>query len=86
MGIESWPDETTYQGSYKLGKKHGRGTFTWGNRKSKKTGKQETYVGEFQNDLFHGQGRYEWADGRIYDGEWVEGKMEGKGEFIWPGM
>ncbi|CAD8110971.1 unnamed protein product [Paramecium sonneborni] len=83
IGKETWPDQTTYQGQYKMGKKNGRGTFIWGNRKSQKTGKEESFIGDFQNDLFHGVGRYEWPDGRIYDGEWVEGKMEGKGEFIW---
>jgi len=34
--------------------------------------------------LFEGEGKYEWADGRVYEGAWVGGKMEGQGVFTWP--
>ena len=69
-GIETWPDGTTYQGSYEMGKKNGVGKFSWNDT-------NEMYQGYFKDDQFHGQGRYEWADGRIYDGEWLSGKMNG---------
>jgi hypothetical protein len=33
----------------------------------------------------HGKGVYTWADGRTYKGEWKNNKMDGQGEFTWPG-
>jgi hypothetical protein len=30
------------------------------------------------------EGIYKWADGRNYNGQWVNNKMEGHGVFIWP--
>ena len=32
----------------------------------------------------HGKGKYIFADGREYDGEWVNNKLHGKGRFKWP--
>ena len=32
----------------------------------------------------HGRGIFTWADGRRYDGEYVDDKKEGHGVFIWP--
>ena len=34
----------------------------------------------------NGNGVYSYKDGRTYDGDWVENKMEGLGIFIWPGI
>jgi hypothetical protein len=31
----------------------------------------------------HGKGKYEYADGGTYEGEWVDGKMHGKGHKIY---
>lgn len=28
-------------------------------------------------------GLYKWSDGRTYDGEWRNNKMDGHGEFFW---
>lgn len=32
----------------------------------------------------HGRGKYLWADGRMYEGDWLQGKPSGKGKFSWP--
>lgn len=29
-------------------------------------------------------GVYQWSDGRKYEGEWKNNKMEGYGSFTWP--
>lgn len=29
-------------------------------------------------------GIYQWADGRCFNGEWKNNKMEGRGVFTWP--
>ena len=31
-----------------------------------------------------GVGYYVWPDGRIYEGEFIVGKKNGKGKFFWP--
>lgn len=35
-------------------------------------------------DKKHGKGDYRWADGRIYSGEWLEGKQHGIGFMLYP--
>ena len=32
----------------------------------------------------HGSGVFTWADGRRYEGEYVDDKKEGHGVFKWP--
>ena len=31
----------------------------------------------------HGRGLFIWADGRKYEGSYVDDKKEGEGEFVW---
>jgi hypothetical protein len=33
-------------------------------------------------DKKHGNGVYTWADGRKYDGQWVNGKQHGIGKYV----
>lgn len=35
-------------------------------------------------DKKHGEGDYKWADGRIYRGNWYNGKQQGEGYMIFP--
>lgn len=30
-----------------------------------------------------GQGKYIWADGSIYEGEWLDNRINGSGIYIW---
>ena len=41
--------------------------------------------GRKQTTLFvpHGHGRQHWEDGSKYDGEWMDGKAEGRGTFVY---
>ena len=32
----------------------------------------------------HGYGIFNWADGRIYEGQYLEDKKEGEGILTWP--
>ena len=32
----------------------------------------------------HGKGKFSWADGRHYDGEYINDKKHGYGVFSWP--
>ena len=67
-----------YSGGYKNGKKHGQGTYTYGNG-----GK---YVGEFRNDKRHGQGTYTPSPngkfaGSKFVGEYRNGRANGQGTY-----
>ncbi len=44
----------------------------------------DTYEGRFLNGLPDGRGKYTWADGRIFEGSWKDGIMEGQGTMIYP--
>ena len=69
---------------YKRGKKHGEGRFVWAD--------ESIYNGNFFDNNIHGFGGlcglyfigvYQWSDGRTYEGEWKNNKMDGKGTFSW---
>lgn len=62
-----------YEGSCKKGLAHGKGIATG----------IDTYKGKFKNGFPHGQGVYTWKNGDIYDGNWKEGKRDGKGEMYY---
>ena len=65
-----------YVGEWKDDKKHGQGTYTFGNESQWAGGK---YVGEWKDDKKHGQGAYtfgnqsQWA-GDKYVGEFIDDK------------
>eukprot|EP01017_Pseudomicrothorax_dubius_P022531 TRINITY_DN24394_c0_g1_i1.p1 TRINITY_DN24394_c0_g1~~TRINITY_DN24394_c0_g1_i1.p1 ORF type:complete len:157 (+),score=43.88 TRINITY_DN24394_c0_g1_i1:284-754(+) len=42
------------------------------------------YIGEKVNDLRHGKGKLFYVNGGVYDGEWLEGKMDGFGTLFFP--
>ena len=46
--------------------------------------KQMNYSdGKKQTMLPHGYGKQQWEDGSKYDGEWIDGKAEGRGTFVY---
>ncbi|KAL6517710.1 hypothetical protein OROMI_033411 [Orobanche minor] len=44
----------------------------------------DMYVGNLRGMIAHGKGKYKWSDGTVYDGDWEEGRMTGKGKIFWP--
>ncbi|KAI4367440.1 hypothetical protein MLD38_023179 [Melastoma candidum] len=44
----------------------------------------DVYRGGVQGALLHGKGTYRWGDGTVYEGDWEEGTLTGKGKIIWP--
>ena len=50
-------DGSKYEGSYKEGKKHGTGTYTWIDGSK--------YEGLWRDNKISGTGTYTWLDGRV---------------------
>ena len=61
-----------YTGECKKGKAAGKG---------KATG-TDSYDGDFVAGLPHGKGTYTWANGNVFNGEFLNGKKEGKGILV----
>lgn len=61
----------TYEGEWKDGKRHGKGTMTYACG--------DIYYGEFIYDKRHGKGTITYACGNIYVGQWENNKRNGKG-------
>ncbi|EKX51869.1 hypothetical protein GUITHDRAFT_92528 [Guillardia theta CCMP2712] len=70
-------DGRVYEGEWKDGKQHGKGTF-----KSADGG--GVYQGEWMNGVKHGRGKSSSSDGHVYDGEWRNNKKEGRGKHVRP--
>jgi hypothetical protein len=43
----------------------------------------ELLPGQYGNDNRNGKGTYYYANGNIYTGGWIDGKMAGQGVFVW---
>ena len=70
-GQEIFSNGSIFTGFYLAGKKK-HGKFMWKNG--------NYYQGDFYNDIFHGYGIYKWGNERTYEGNWKDGKMDGKGK------
>lgn len=66
----------SYEGTFEHGKRHGKGTYTWG-----KTG--ATFVGTYKDGVKHGQGKMTFPDKSTYEGGWVNEVIEGTGRYIY---
>lgn len=74
-GTFLYPDGSRYEGYWINDVRQGRGKYTYPNG--------DTYEGEWANNNRHGQGVYRYAaTGSLYQGLWVQGKMEDAGELI----
>eukprot|EP00397_Hematodinium_sp_SG-2012_P042599 GEMP01047159.1.p1 GENE.GEMP01047159.1~~GEMP01047159.1.p1 ORF type:complete len:265 (+),score=40.28 GEMP01047159.1:234-1028(+) len=66
---------TTYQGQFVSGDKHGGGVLHWVDGRR--------YSGQFRQDRFHGQAVMSWPDGRHYVGQYFDNRKYGEGTFTW---
>ncbi|MDB0065887.1 hypothetical protein N9F19_01220 [Gammaproteobacteria bacterium] len=71
FGTINYDSGDKYVGEWKEGKKHGQGTYTFGNQ-SQWAG--EKYVGEIKDGNYHGQGTYAFADGEQLTGYYLNDK------------
>ena len=63
--------ESVYEGEYRDGKRHGRGTLTFASG--------ARYEGEYRDGNRHGHGTYTFADGDSYEGPFRDDKAHGHG-------
>ena len=64
----------TYKGKCKKGLAHGKGLAVG----------IDTYEGRFSEGRPSGKGKYTWADGRIFEGTFKDGIMDGQGTMTYP--
>jgi len=76
-GTQLWVEhDRTYEGHFSSGHVHGDGRMSWISPHG-----WFVYEGQYVMDIKHGTGKFTWPDGRIYDGDWREGKRWGKGDY-----
>lgn len=80
VGEVSFPDNSRYNGEFMAGKMHGKGVFQWRNAQPGRC--DEKYDGDYQYGKKHGNGKFTFSSGNVYDGQWVNGKREGRGILV----
>ncbi|CAK8986009.1 unnamed protein product [Durusdinium trenchii] len=70
----TYQDGSTYTGMIKEGKRHGHGVWQ---------SKNCQYEGQWKADAQDGQGRQTWSDGRVYEGQFQNGRFSGTGKMVW---
>jgi hypothetical protein len=65
------PNGEVYEGEFRQGKRHGRGTYTWSDGR--------TYNGEFCDGIIQGHGRYTVGNGDVYSCTFVDELRTGLG-------
>ena len=82
IGKRSWPDGSSYLGSWHQGRPHGHGTFVFNNG--------DIYTGQLRDGQREGKGEYTFTsdpnknNGGKYVGDFRSGELEGSGTFTWP--
>jgi len=89
-GVQTFENGDVYQGTFKDGKKHGKGILRTRNDRSyegewkydKPHGfgintfpNGKIYTGNFENGKPVGEGQWTYADGRVYNGTWISGSF-----------
>ena len=75
FGKETWgTKDTSYEGQFLDGKKHGQGKYTTPNF---------SYVGMFNENQFDSRGYISYKNGDKYEGNFEKGKKSGNGTYTW---
>mmetsp|Transcript_32025 Transcript_32025/g.75078 ORF Transcript_32025/g.75078 Transcript_32025/m.75078 type:complete len:231 (+) Transcript_32025:51-743(+) len=69
-----YSDNSTYTGQMVNGRRQGYGL--WQSRGGQ-------YDGQWRHDIQHGFGKQRWSDGRLYEGQFEDGKFSGEGKMVW---
>ena len=95
-GQYKFKDKSNYEGQFKNGYLHGKGTLVFNEgkytgqfKRNRRDGEGkimfnsgDSYIGQFKQNLFHGKGKFTYANGDVYKGHWSDGKKEGFGTYI----
>lgn len=74
IGKNIYPNGATYIGEWCDGRKHGNGTFVYPSG--------DIFSGTFVGGM-PAKGKYKWTNGNIYEGEYLNGKRNGRGKYTW---
>mmetsp|Transcript_18620 Transcript_18620/g.25641 ORF Transcript_18620/g.25641 Transcript_18620/m.25641 type:complete len:147 (-) Transcript_18620:92-532(-) len=66
-------DGSSYTGTWKKGKFHGKAKRTFCNG--------EIYIGHYKDGMRHGHGTYYFKNNDVYEGEWMNNEINGNGAF-----
>ena len=82
-GVMTFVDgDTTYDGSWKQGMRHGKGRIDFC---ASASGAEHFYYGDWRGDKKHGTGSFVYRNGDSYCGEWRNDVKHGKGVYRWVG-
>jgi len=73
-------ESITWSGDCKDGYAEGKGVAQW--YKSKKIS-QKKYEGEMHGGFMNGQGKFTFANGDVFDGQFKDGSLDGRGSARW---
>jgi hypothetical protein len=76
-GVMTYVNGQIYTGNWQFDQRCGYGECTYPNRFDSGVGR---YFGLWSNDMREGQGVMAFSNGDVYDGEWCEDRMNGKGQ------
>lgn len=71
-GLQKWPGQSSYDGDWEHGEKHGKGIYT---------SSTSTYDGKWAEGLRHGVGKQLYHNGDEYSGTWFKGQCSGPGVY-----
>eukprot|EP01035_Chromulina_nebulosa_P027401 gene27401-36041_t len=77
----------TFEGNFDAEKiKQGYGIYVWmaaGSEEDETPVEKARYEGDYKDGLKHGFGKMKFPNGDLYEGEWVENKIEGEGTYTY---
>jgi len=83
----TYPNGNTFQGTYDGERvKQGAGIFTWMGPTSEEDEtliEKAKYDGNYKDGLKNGVGKMVYPNGDIYEGEWIDNKMQGEGTYTY---
>ena len=74
VAVKQYDSGGVYEGEFKDGRQHGKGTFTL-------PGGYE-YTGDWVEGKIQGQGVVKYPNGSVYEGEFMDGAPHGKGKIV----
>jgi len=71
-----FPNQDSYTGEYKHGKRNGKGSYKWER-------KNASYNGEYVDGMREGTGVMTYPDGSVYHGQWKRNMRHGHGVYTY---